>query len=151
MLFRYSSYSRAVHRAFRKGIVIDTVAMDNEVPSLRVQIKKAKREAGGYFQTLSVRAEKVSQQVGDEFLNQSLFPLSSTAETIDAACICEDVTVLFQMTVSPSHSSTSKASPNSSTNCWPLQRNGYVLSSSSLIMKHAASLTNVKLLSSLME
>ncbi len=97
-------FERAVHRAFRKGIEFDTVAMDDEAPSLRMQIKKAERKAGGYFQTLSIRAEKGSQRVGDKFLNQYLIPLSSTAETIDAACICEDVTVLFQMTVSPSHS-----------------------------------------------
>src|SRR6266545_221510 len=53
---------------------------------------------------LSVRASKGSQKVGDKFLNQYLIPLSSTAETVDAVYISGDVTVFFQMTVSPSHS-----------------------------------------------
>jgi hypothetical protein len=41
--------------------------------------------------------------VGEEFLNQYLIPLSSTAETVDSVVILENVTVLFQMTVSPYH------------------------------------------------
>ena len=61
-------------------------------------------EAGGYFHTLSVQADRGSQRVGEEFLNQYLISLSSTAETIDSVDILENVTVLFQMTVSPSHS-----------------------------------------------
>jgi hypothetical protein len=69
-----------------------------------VQIKKVECEAGGYFHTLSVRAKKGSQKVGEEFLSQYLIPLSSTAETVDAASISEYVTVFFQMTVSPCHS-----------------------------------------------
>src|SRR6266540_695562 len=51
---------------------------------------------------LSVRASKGSQKVDDKFLNQYLIPLSSTAETVDAVYISRDVTVFFQMTVSPS-------------------------------------------------
>ena len=97
-------FGRAVHRAFRKGIEFDTVAMDDGAPSLRVQIKKVENEAGGCFHTLSVRAGKWSQDVGGEFLNQYLIPFSSTAETVDAVCISKYVTIFFQMTVSPSHS-----------------------------------------------
>jgi len=63
---------RAVHRTFRKGIEFDTVAMDDEAPSLRVRIKKAEAWARGYFQTLSVQAREGSQKVGDESLNRYL-------------------------------------------------------------------------------
>ena len=97
-------FERAVHRIFRKGFEFEPEAMDDDAPSLRVQIKKAESEAGGYFHTLSVRADKGSQRVGEEFLNPYLIPLSSTAETIDSISILENVTVLFQMTASPSHS-----------------------------------------------
>jgi len=68
-----------------------------------VKIKKTNLEAGYYFHKLSVRAEPGSRNVGDRFLNQYLIPLSSTAEAIDATCIFKDVTVLFQIAVSPSH------------------------------------------------
>jgi len=64
--------------------------MDDDAPSLLVQIKKAESEAGGYFHTLSVWAD-------EEFLNQYLIPLSSTV------VIFKGVTVFVQMTVSPSH------------------------------------------------
>ena len=47
-------FERAVHRAFRNSINIDTEAMDDEAPFLRMQIKKIEGEAGGYFHTLSV-------------------------------------------------------------------------------------------------
>ena len=94
-------FERAVHRAFRKGFEFEPEDMDADAPSLIMQIKKAESEAGGYFHTLSVRAEKGSQRVGEKCLNQYLIPLSSTAETIDGVDIFEDVTVLFQMTVSP--------------------------------------------------
>ena len=97
-------FKRAVHYTFRKGFEFEPEAMDDDVPSLLVQIKKAESEAEGYFHTLSVRGDKGSQRVGKEFLNQYLIPLSSTAETIDSVVILENVTVLFQMTVSPSHS-----------------------------------------------
>jgi hypothetical protein len=90
-------FERAVHRAFRKGFKFEPEAMDDDAPSLLVQIKKAESEAGGHLHTLSKR-------VGEEFLNQYLIPLSSTAETIDSLDILENVTVLFQMTVSQSHS-----------------------------------------------
>ena len=95
-------FERAVHHAFRKGVEFEPEAMD-DAPSLHVKIKRAESEAAGYFHTLSVRAEKESQRVGKQLLNQYLIPLSSTAETIDAVHIEEDVTVLFQMTVSPTH------------------------------------------------
>ena len=97
-------FERAVHRAFRKGFEFEPEAMDDDAPPLRIQIKEFESEAGGYFHTLSVRAKPGSQWVSEEFLNQYLIPLSSTAETIDSVDILEDVTVLFQMTVSPSHS-----------------------------------------------
>ena len=90
-------FERAVHHAFRKGFEFEPEAMDDDAPSLLVQIKKAESGAGGYFHTLSVRAD-------EEFLNQYLIPLSSTAETIDSVYILKNITVLFQMTVSPSHS-----------------------------------------------
>jgi len=96
-------FERAVHRAFRRGFEFEPEAMDDNAPSLRVKIKKAESEAGGYFHTLSVRADKGSHRVGEEFLNQYLIPLSSTAETVDSIDILDDVTILFQMTVSPSH------------------------------------------------
>ncbi len=51
-----------------------------------------------------VRAGKGSQDVDKGVLNQYFIPLSSTAETIDSVVILKNVTVLFQMTVSPSHS-----------------------------------------------
>ncbi len=63
--------------------------MDDETPSLRVQTKKAGGKTGGYFHTLSVRAEKGSQKM----VNQYLIPLSPTAETIDAVYISEDVSL----------------------------------------------------------
>ena len=97
-------FERAVHRAFRKGIELEPEAMDDDAPPLHIQIKKVESEAGGYFHKLSVRATPGSRNVGEEFLNQYLIPLSSTAETIDSVNILKDVTVLFQMTVSPSHS-----------------------------------------------
>lgn len=79
------------------------VVRDGGAPRLRVKIKKTNLEAGYYFHKLSVRAEPGSRNVGDRFLNQYLIPLSSTAEAIDATCIFKDVTVLFQIAVSPSH------------------------------------------------
>jgi len=97
-------FERAVHRVFRKGFEFEPEAMDNNAPSLLVQIKKVESEAEGYFHTLAVRAGKGSQRVGEEFLNQYLIPLSSTAETVDSVDILENVTVFFQMTVSPFHS-----------------------------------------------
>jgi hypothetical protein len=97
-------FERAVHRAFRKGFEFEPEAMDDDAPSLLVQIKKAESEAEGYFHTLSVRAGKGSQDVDTGVLNQYFIPLSSTAETIDSVVILKKVTVLFQMTVSPSHS-----------------------------------------------
>jgi hypothetical protein len=97
-------FERAVHRAFREGIELEPEAMDDDAPPLRIQIKKVESEAGGYFHMLSVRASPGSRNVGEEFLNQYLIPLSSTAETIDSVNILKDVTVLFQMTVSPFHS-----------------------------------------------
>ena len=97
-------FERGVHRTFCKGFEFEPEAMDNDAPSLLIQIKKSESEAGGYFHTLADRAGKGSQRVGAEFLNQYLIPLSSTAETIDSVNILENVTVLFQMTVSPSHS-----------------------------------------------
>ena len=97
-------FEMAVHRAFRKGFEFEPEAMDSDAPSLLVQIMKAESEAGGYFHTLAVRAGRGSQRVGEEFLNQYLIPLSPTAETVDSVDILENATVLFQMTVSPSHS-----------------------------------------------
>jgi hypothetical protein len=80
-------FERAVHCAFRKGFEFEPEAIDDDAPSLLVQIKKAESEAEGYFHTLSVRADKG--------------PLSLTAET---ASTSSKTSVLFQMTVSPSHS-----------------------------------------------
>ena len=96
-------FELAVHHVLRNGFAFEPKSMDPRAPCLRVKITKTNLEAGGYFHKLSVRAEPVSRNVGDRFLNQYLIPLSSTAEAIDAACIFKDVTVLFQITVSPSH------------------------------------------------
>jgi len=96
-------FKRAVHCRFHKGFEFEAEAMDDDAPSLLVKIKKAKSEAGGYFHTLSVWSAKGSQRVGKEFLNQYLIPLSSTTKTIDSIDILKNITVLFQITVSPSH------------------------------------------------
>ncbi len=96
-------FELGVHRVFRKGIKFEARPMDDDVPPLIVEIKTAERESSGYFHTLSARAEPGFRKLGDEFLNEYLFPLSSTQETIDAVYISGDVTVFFQMTVSPSH------------------------------------------------
>ncbi len=93
----------AVQHVLCNGFTFEPKSMDARAPRLRVKIKKTNFEAGGYFHKLSVRADRGSRNVGDRFLNQYLIPLSSTAEAIDAACIFKDVTVLFQITVSPSH------------------------------------------------
>ncbi len=95
-------FEMAVHRVLRDGFTFEPRSMDARAPRLRVKIKKTNLEAGGYFHKLSVRAEAGSRSVGDRFLNQYLIPLSSTTKAIDAACILKDVTVLFQITVSPS-------------------------------------------------
>ena len=92
-----------MHRVFRKGIKFEARSMDDDVPPLIVEIKTAERESNGYFHSLSARAEPGFRKVGDEFLNEYLVPLSSTQETIDAVYISGDVTVFFQMTISPSH------------------------------------------------
>jgi hypothetical protein len=102
--------------------------MDDNSPTLDIKIDSVKSEAGSYFHTLSVRKEARSRKVAVTFLNQYLIPLSSTAETIDSVYISKDVTVLFQITVTPSHDSTSKASPNSLTNFHLKGRKRYVLS-----------------------
>jgi hypothetical protein len=92
-----------VHRAFREGITFEALAMDDKVPALSLQINKAKGEAHGYFHTLSVRAGPGSCKVAEDVLHQYLIPLSSTAETIDAVYISENVTVLIQITISEPH------------------------------------------------
>ena len=96
-------FELGVHRVFRKGIKFEPRPMDDDAPPLTVEIKTAERESSGYFHTLSVRARPGPRKVGDKFLNHYLVPLSSTQETVDAVYISDDVTVFFQMTVSPSH------------------------------------------------
>jgi len=96
-------FEMAVHHVLRNGFTFEPKSMDARAPRLCVKIKKANLEAGGHFHKLSVHAEPGSCNVGDRFLNQYLIPLSSTAETIDSASIFKDVTVLFKITVSPSH------------------------------------------------
>jgi hypothetical protein len=96
-------FERAIHRRFRAGITLHPNGMDDDSPTLDIEIKPVESEAGGYFHTLSVRKEARSRKVAITFLNQYLIPLSSTAETIDSVYISKDVTVLFQITVSPSH------------------------------------------------
>jgi hypothetical protein len=96
-------FEKAIHRRFRAGITLHPDAMDDDAPTLDIEINPVESEAGGYFHTLSVRKEARSRKVAITFLNQYLIPLSSTAETIDSVYISQDITVLFQITVSPSH------------------------------------------------
>jgi hypothetical protein len=42
-------FERAVHRAFRNGFEFEPKAMDDDAPSLLVQIRKAESEAEGLF------------------------------------------------------------------------------------------------------
>lgn len=98
-----SLFEMAIHRRFRAGIRLHPNGMDDNSPTLDIEINPVESEAGGYFHTLSVRKEARSRKVAITFLNQYLIPLSSTAEAIDSVYISKDVTVLFKITVTPSH------------------------------------------------
>ena len=96
-------FEQAVHRRFRRGIKFSPQVMGSSSAALDIQIDEVNDEAECYFHTLAVRTTARSRKVAVNFLNQYLIPLSSTAETIDSVYISRDVTVFFQITVSPSH------------------------------------------------
>ncbi|KIM85700.1 hypothetical protein PILCRDRAFT_341997 [Piloderma croceum F 1598] len=96
-------FEKAIHHRFRAGITLHPKGMDDDSPTLDIKIDPVKSEADGYFYTLSVRKEAKSRKVAITFLHQYLIPLSSTVKTIDSVYISKDVTVFFQITVTPSH------------------------------------------------
>jgi hypothetical protein len=80
-------FEMSVHHRYCKGIKFQPMAINSEVPSLKVQIKKAKSDATGYFHTLSVQAKSNSGDVHNYFLQQYLIPFLSTTENINVAYI----------------------------------------------------------------
>jgi hypothetical protein len=96
-------FKQAVHQQFCAGVTFHCQAMDNDSPTLDIHINQVKCVGDHYFHMISVREQARSRKVAITFSNQYLIPLSSTADTIDSVYISKDVTVLFRITVFPSH------------------------------------------------
>jgi hypothetical protein len=71
-------------------------------PPLKIEIRECS-DHGGYFSPLSIRACKFSDAVGAEHYHRYMIPFKKTQESIDAVLLTKDTTVLFQITVSPTH------------------------------------------------
>jgi len=96
-------FEQAVHHKFRRGRVFDPEGITANSAPFRVMISNIDEEADGYFYTLSVLAGKGSQKVADKYLGQYMIPVLKTQESIDSVWLSEEVTVLFQITVSGNH------------------------------------------------
>ena len=97
-----SLFEQAVHRKFRAGIRFQPEAVTADAPPHDNNILKMD-EGDGYFYNLSVRAGNGSREVNAKYLDRYMVPILKTKESVDSVWISGLFTVLFQMTVSPTH------------------------------------------------
>ena len=98
-------FEQATHYSIRKGLTL-TIArlpsggtLDVSIPGIPVE----KSEKSRYY-SLSIRETKGSRKVHPDFLDLYMTPKSKIEPSIDALFISsENITYLFQMTVSPRH------------------------------------------------
>ena len=94
-----SLFEQAVHRKCRAGIRFQPEAVTADAPPLDNNILKMD-EGDGYFYNLSGNG---SREVDVKYLDRYMVPISKTKEWVDSVWSSGLFTVLFQMTVSPTH------------------------------------------------
>jgi hypothetical protein len=100
--FAGSLFEQAAHYTFRAGHRLKPRHLIDKA-SFTIDIPKVDDEADGYYHTLAVWAKPGSRDVSTQYLKRYMIPISKREESIDSIWISKDVTVLFQITVSPNH------------------------------------------------
>ncbi|KDQ19358.1 hypothetical protein BOTBODRAFT_41603 [Botryobasidium botryosum FD-172 SS1] len=98
-------FEAPVHRRLLCGTSFTPVPLPHQTtpPPLKIVIPRNSESANPEYHTFSIRSKPRSQSVAPEFQNRYLIPVSQVAASVDSVWIGPDVTVFFQITVSPDH------------------------------------------------